>query len=362
MSYRILIAETFYEQYLEDYYRRNPNVVELPYDEQHAHLVAERFGSGDSYVAGLRAQGCEASTVVLNARPLQRRWAHEQGLDIPDGPGKWDADVFIAQVRAMRPDVVYMQEISVAGDDVIESIKPFTRLVVGQIACSLPPRRTFRSHDLILSSFRPIVEYFRARGQPSEPFRLAFDSGVLPQVADQARRYDVTFVGGLSSVHAERIGLLEYLAGNTAIDIFGYGSETLPDDSAIHKCHRGQSWGIHTFRTMAASAITINCHGTIAVPGGASTNLANNLRLFEATGVGAMLLTDWKEDLGELFAPGTEVVTYRHPHECLEKVRHYLAHDGERLAIARAGQRRALGEHTYEHRMQELVDLLGPYL
>ena len=28
---------------------------------------------------------------------------------------------------------------------------------------------------------------------------------------------------------------------------------------------------------------------------------ANNLRLYEATGVGAMLLTDWKPDLAELF-------------------------------------------------------------
>ena len=40
---------------------------------------------------------------------------------------------------------------------------------------------------------------------------------------------------------------------------------------------------------------------------------ANNMRLYEATGVGALLVTDWKENLGEMFEPGKEVVAYRSP-------------------------------------------------
>jgi spore maturation protein CgeB len=37
-------------------------------------------------------------------------------------------------------------------------------------------------------------------------------------------------------------------------------------------------------------------------------------------------------------------------------------HDEEREEIARAGQRRTLTEHTYYHRMQELVDIVQRYL
>lgn len=39
-----------------------------------------------------------------------------------------------------------------------------------------------------------------------------------------------------------------------------------------------------------------------------------------------------------------------------------LEHDKEREATARAGQQRTLREHTYYHRMQELVDIVCKYL
>jgi spore maturation protein CgeB len=82
------------------------------------------------------------------------------------------------------------------------------------------------------------------------------------------------------------------------------------------------------------------------------------MRLFEATGVGTMLLTDQKDNLHEMFDLGKEVAVYRSPEEGLEKIRYYLSHDAEREAIARAGQKRTLRDHTYAVRMQELIGLL----
>jgi len=93
------------------------------------------------------------------------------------------------------------------------------------------------------------------------------------------------------------------------------------------------------YHVLNCSRITLNHHGDV-LP------YANNMRLFEATGVGTLLLTDWKENLGEMFDPGKEVVAYRTPEECAELIRYYLAHDDERQAIARAGQGRTLREHT----------------
>jgi spore maturation protein CgeB len=82
------------------------------------------------------------------------------------------------------------------------------------------------------------------------------------------------------------------------------------------------------------------------------------MRLYEATGVGTLLLTDEAKNLGELFEPGREVVTYADADDLAEKVRHYLAHEDERSAVARAGQERTLREHTYAERMRELVAIL----
>jgi spore maturation protein CgeB len=40
------------------------------------------------------------------------------------------------------------------------------------------------------------------------------------------------------------------------------------------------------------------------------------------------------------------------------KIRHFLGHDDEREAIARAGQERTLSEHSYRARMRELATIL----
>ena len=109
------------------------------------------------------------------------------------------------------------------------------------------------------------------------------------------------------------------------------------------------------YQVLRNSLLTLNHHGNIP-------SSANNLRLFEATGVGTLLITDWKENLPEIFGLGKEVIAYRTPEECVELIKYYLEHDSERKAIAQAGQQRTLREHTYYQRMQELVDILSKYL
>ena len=42
----------------------------------------------------------------------------------------------------------------------------------------------------------------------------------------------------------------------------------------------------------------------------------------------------------------------------MKMIRHYLEHEEERRAIAEAGQRRTLREHSYAVRMEELSEVL----
>jgi spore maturation protein CgeB len=107
---------------------------------------------------------------------------------------------------------------------------------------------------------------------------------------------------------------------------------------------------------LANSKATLNCHIDVA------GDHADNMRLFEATGMGTLLITDWKRNLHAMFDLEKEVATYRGPEECWEKVAYYLCHPEEREAVARAGRERTLRQHTYHHRMQELLDILRKYL
>ena len=82
---------------------------------------------------------------------------------------------------------------------------------------------------------------------------------------------------------------------------------------------------------------------------------AGNMRLFEATGVGAFLLTDFKDNLHTLFEPDDEVATWRSIDDCLATIASADVDDDIRAGIAVAGQARTMAHHTYRHRAAEIL-------
>ncbi len=82
-------------------------------------------------------------------------------------------------------------------------------------------------------------------------------------------------------------------------------------------------------------------------------------RNFEVPGCGGFLLTDPAEDLERYYQPDREVVLFRSLRDLIDRARHYLRHEEERAAIARAGYERTLREHTYVHRFTDIFRALG---
>ena len=83
---------------------------------------------------------------------------------------------------------------------------------------------------------------------------------------------------------------------------------------------------------------------------------ANNLRTFEATGLGCFLLTEWSpEHAGDLFVEGEELVCFSDAAELRSKLLHYLQRPEEREAIARRGQARTLRDHTLTKRLEAVL-------
>lgn len=85
---------------------------------------------------------------------------------------------------------------------------------------------------------------------------------------------------------------------------------------------------------------------------------AVNQRVFDVPACGAFLLTDTRAQMERLFEPGREVAVYREPGEVEELLARSLADPAARQAVARAGRRRVLAEHTYPKRMAELFGVM----
>lgn len=372
---KIQIVDTYYPAFLARFYAVNQGLSDEPYQAQLQSLLNACFGTSDFYSRHLNSLGCEAQDLVVNCVPLQQAWASANGVAfsklairvphrlfrlplvgryLADLPGLMD--VAVAQIKATRPDVLYCQDLSFFPSKVLAELRQYVRLIVGQIACPLPPDSFLKGYDLILTSFPHFVPRLRELGIASEYFRIGFDERVLSLLGSVDKEIDFSFVGGISRHHGGAIPLLEHLAAQTGMRLFGYGANSLPKSSLLRQMHGGEVWGLDMYRALARSRMTLNRHINVA------ENNANNMRLYEATGVGAMLLTDRKDNLQELFDVGKEVVVYSNKDEATELVRYYLDHPKEAEKIAKAGQQRTLRDHTYAVRMQELVPILKSYL
>jgi hypothetical protein len=373
---RIFVLDTYYPAFLHAHYGRRAELAAQPYDDQLRSLIEQSFGTSDAYSHYFRELGHEAVEVVANCEPLQLAWAREHGIAerllrrlsaATPGPARRVARRMLlrriaqAQLDEFDPDVVYVQDLwFFAGRD-LEAIRRRNKLVVGQIASALPPERLIRRCKLLVSAVPSLVERFRRLGIDAEYLRLAFDERVLERLerrgagpaGEASRRHDVTFVGGLDpAVHPARTRLLSRVAPELDLAVWGYGVKAVPEDAPHRRCYQGDAWGLDMYEILAGSRITLNGHEDVA------DGYAANMRLYEATGVGALLLTDERRNLGEFFEPGREVVAYKDAADLIEKARFYLEHEDERREIAAAGQARTLGEHTYRDRIAELASML----
>lgn len=84
-----------------------------------------------------------------------------------------------------------------------------------------------------------------------------------------------------------------------------------------------------------------------------------NMRVFETLSTGSFLLTNWLPTLGELFEDGTHLVTYKSLDEMVEKARYYLEHEEEREKIAGAGYEEFIKNHTYKHRVEQILSMVS---
>ena len=83
------------------------------------------------------------------------------------------------------------------------------------------------------------------------------------------------------------------------------------------------------------------------------------LRDFEAPMCRACYLTGYTDEIGEFYDLGREIDTYRCPAELVEKAKFYLARPDAAEGLREAGYRRALRDHTWVRRFEELFRKIG---
>ena len=85
------------------------------------------------------------------------------------------------------------------------------------------------------------------------------------------------------------------------------------------------------------------------------------LRAFDIMGSGGFLLSNYQADFlddfvpGEDFTPNEDFVYYESKEDLLYKIDYYLTHEEERAAIAKSGHDKVAANHTFQHRIREML-------
>ncbi|CAO3411714.1 glycosyltransferase family protein [Azospirillum largimobile] len=256
-------------------------------------------------------------------------------------PGEYDLTAIVARLPAhQRPELIVVKADATRrnlprGLDRLPGTKV---LLVGDTHHFASPLRTLLAYGtmerfdaVMLDHTRQHAHAFLEAGFERVYWIPAVDYALRRRDIPADARFPLTFVGQIGAFHPWRRHVLDRLIA-AGLPLLGMRAE--PERAAD---------------VYAASRVTLNV----------SLNGDLNLRVFEALGAGAFLLTDaLSEEAGleRCFTPGRHLATYRSPDELVELARHYLDHPGEAMAIRRAGQAHLLEFHSPQVKRAQFFD------
>jgi hypothetical protein len=347
---RFVQVANFYPAYLRDFYAARPELARAPFQIQIDALLDDGFSNVHLLTRPLTKRGWECQQIVANAAPAQRQWLQEQGLSLPE---PLDTALCAAmQLQMLQPDIVYVLDVVAFDTRFMRKLPSRPRLILGWRGFEIPPGTDLSAFDAIVTSFDRIASdapRFGARGIIRH--YPGFPADYVPPEPGYDR--DVVFSGSVTRLHATRVALLEavWRASIGADGGSRFGFELfMPDVSMfpaeMQKRNRGSVWGNTMLRTLARSRVVIN-------PAVDGLEQPPNMRVIEATGAGAFLLTTAHPDLPRFFTPGEELDTFTDAQELVAKIRRYVADEPERRRIAARGWQRCLRDYPLDRFVDE---------
>lgn len=325
-------------------------------------LVSPAFhGYWKSISTALESRGHDVTTHCYDQpRNLLERVGNKLLHDLPEKLRLSTAEEMltrsaIQRLRDTRPEVV----IIVKGDQL--GAQWWTELAksgVARVTWLYDELRRMRYTVEDLSGIGPVASYspldtlaLHKVGVPAVHLPLAYDHR-LAVAPEQCQA--ITFIGAR---YPTREKVLRQLQAE-GVAVKAYGRTWSRQMGDVLRTRQFKNAGVPTgpdlsrqraYGVMAGSPATLNLHGD---------QDGFTMRTFEAPGVGALQLVD-RLDVDQYFNVGTEALVFSNRDELAELSRRAFTDRIWAENIRMAGRRRALAEHTFDHRIKVLEELWG---
>lgn len=397
---KILIIKEVYPDYEKFFYEKY-NVVDKNYNQQKNQYHEDFFAWANSWCYVLQDKGYQVYDIVFNMVQMQTTWANE---NLEHSREYSLIDITMEQIKKIKPDIIWCFPKNYELILRIREEYKCLKLLMGWIGSAIPynAEEIFPLFNIIWTCAPENIKKYKDRFTIKH-IHNAFDERVIKKVRHVEQKDAAIFIGSIVrglQYHNEREKLLISLSKQMNLKIYtpsfyitysdiaysflkknvykfnkvmgniGIGKYVpilqkiknweneplIPVDIHLKSILYKPLFGIEMFQAIADSLMTLNIHAD------SSPQYASNMRLFEITGMGSCMITDWKDNLGELFIPDEEVVVYRDFEECIEKMKWMYDHPDCTRKIAIAGQRRCLSDHTFKNRVNIVDETIRSYL
>jgi spore maturation protein CgeB len=204
----------------------------------------------------------------------------------------------------------------------------------------------------------------------------AFNNYLFPKKKIESLIYEVSFVG---ISYGQRINIINYLKKNNfKINCWGYGweqgrvaLEEMQDIFTKSKINLNFCLGSDQFSLKKFIKIFLKKNHKNKIALNSLKNVFINTkyfflktkpqikaRVFEVTGSGGFLLTEYAPYLENYFDLKKEVAIFYDKKDLKNKINYFLKNSCHAKLIARNGRLRAIRDHTYEKRLNEIFNFL----
>jgi hypothetical protein len=253
------------------------------------------------------------------------------------------------EARMLQPDLLFVFKGALVKGGTLRAIRE-----AGTICIQFYPDVSFRTHGLHLPGALPEYDWIfstKSFGLKDMADQLSVtNSSFLPHAFDpethvpvacpamDAGRYacDLSFVGNHSPKKQKILEGLKRAMPDLDLKLWGpAGWSVMPD---LYQGH--PVLGIEYAKAIRLSRINLGLLSEQRE--GASSGDLITARTFEICGAGGFMMHERTAEAEQFFEDGKECVMFSDHDEMVDRIRHYLAHDEERRAIAWAGRQRSL--------------------
>lgn len=370
---KFLRISHLYPGALNSFVEKYPNLDSLKYKNTLRMLHAERYSVSNFYSMYLKKLNYQCIEIISNAKFLQNKWLQEYGKN-----KEINTDVLLQQITYYKPNVLYIGNADLCSKSFIDSVKKIKniKLIIGYHCAPFNDKiyKNLLNVDAVVTCTEGYQKQLNSLTRKKVLYLPhAFHGAKETKLASRA--IDIAFIGSIfigDKLHNNRIDLIYkilnnfdntyvaihfskfFLAKYLLFIIKSFGSISIIKNFHllyklfyIYLFAKKPIFGKNMYTIFAKTKIVVNTHIE-------DTKYAGNMRMFEATGSGCLLLSDKKKGYEKLFKLGKEIVLYENTKDLIDKCKFFLEKKKYLSNIAKNGFQKTSNRHTYLDRAKKI--------